>query len=108
MRSGSAVAKGHPASWACAPMKKSGSGKGCGRSRLLPAPDAVAAIGGGTSLRRARGRVDDLHAPRPYPAGCKLRLLVADTDLGDADGIRSGSIPSHAFGGRRGCPCMEG
>ena len=80
----------------------------CGRSRLLPAPGAVPAIGGGTSLRGARGKVDNLHAPRPYLAGYQLRLRGADTDLGDADGIRRGSVPNHAVGDRRDCLCMEG
>ena len=79
----------------------------CDSPGLLSAPLAVAAIRGGTSDRGLRGKVDDLHAPRPYPPGCQLRLLVADTNLGDAYGIRSGTVPDHTFGDRRCRPCVK-
>ena len=81
--------------------------RGRDRSRLLSPPFAVAAIGGGTSDRGARGKVDNPYAPRLYLAGCQLRLLVADTNLGDADGIGSGSVSDDTLGdgGRR--PCVE-
>ena len=55
-----------------------------------------------------RWKINNLHTPESHTAGYQLRLLVADTDLGNADRIRTGAATGNTVCDRRDRPLVEG